>query len=81
VSDAGTVPLMLGFYSRFSNAPSKAISLQKAQLAIIKGEVKIDKDKIIGIPSLSVVPLPPNSPDNIIHPYFWSSFMLVGSWL
>ncbi|MBD2175515.1 CHAT domain-containing protein [Pseudanabaena sp. FACHB-1998] len=81
VSDAGTVPLMLGFYSRFSDAPSKAIALQKAQLAIIKGEVKIDKDKIIGIPSLPSVSLPENSPTNIIHPYFWSSFMLVGSWL
>jgi CHAT domain-containing protein len=42
VSDAGTVPLMLSFYSRYADAPSKAIALQKAQLAILKGAVNIE---------------------------------------
>ena len=81
VSDTGTVPLMLSFYSRFADAPSKAIALQKAQIAVLEGKVKIENDKIIGIPGLPAIPLPSNSSINIKHPYFWSSFVLVGSWL
>jgi CHAT domain-containing protein len=81
VSDTGTVPLMLSFYSRFADAPSKAIALQKAQLALINGEVKIENDKIIGIPTLPAIPLPASNINNIKHPFFWSSFLLIGSWL
>ena len=44
-----TLPLILSFYSRFSDAPSKAVALQKAQLSIIRGEIKIENNKIIGI--------------------------------
>jgi CHAT domain-containing protein len=81
VSDAGTVPLILSFYSRFSDAPSKAVALQKAQLSIIRGEVKIENNKIIGIPGLPIISLPSDSPKDVNHPYFWSSFVLIGSWL
>ena len=81
VSDAGTVPLILSFYSRFSDAPSKAVALQKAQLSIIRGEIKIESNKIIGIPGLPIVSLPSDSPKDVNHPYFWSSFVLIGSWL
>ena len=81
ISDAGTVPLILSFYSRFPDAPSKAVALQKAQISIIRGEVKIENNKIIGIPSLPIISLPSDSPKDVNHPYFWSSFVLVGSWL
>ena len=81
VSDAGTVPLMLSFYSRYADAPSKAIALQKAQLAILQGTVNIENNKINGISKLPAIPLPANSPNSIKHPYFWSSFVIVGSWL
>lgn len=81
VSDTGTVPLILSFYSRFALAPSKAIALQKAQLSIINGEVKIADNKIIGIPSLAAIPLPSNNVNDIKHPFFWASFVLIGSWL
>ena len=81
VSDAGTVPLILSFYSRFSDAPSKAVALQKAQISIIRGEVKIENNKIIGIPGLPIISLPSDSPKDVNHPYFWSSFVLIGSWL
>jgi CHAT domain-containing protein len=81
VSDTGTVPLMLSFYSQISAAPSKAIALQKAQLSLINGKVKIENDKIIGVLGIPAVPLPANSSINIKHPFFWSSFILVGSWL
>jgi filamentous hemagglutinin family protein len=81
VSDAGTVPLILSFYSRFSEAPSKSVALQKAQISIIRGEVKIENNKIIGIPGLPMISLPSDSPKDVNHPYFWSSFVLIGSWL
>jgi len=81
VSDSGTVPLILSFYSRLAEAPSKAIALQKAQLAILRGELKIVNGKIIGISKLPSIPLPSVTPDDIKHPYYWSAFVIVGSWL
>ena len=81
VSDSGTVPLMLSFYSRFATSASKAIALQQAQLSLLHGEVKIENNKITGIANLPTIPLNTNSRINIKHPFFWSSFVLVGSWL
>jgi len=81
VSDSGTVPLMLSFYSRFPTANSKALALQQAQLSIIRGEVTVENNKIIGIPTLPTINLPSDNFVNIKHPFFWSPFVLVGSWL
>lgn len=82
VSDAGTAPLMIRFYRGLPTAPSKAIALQEAQLAFLRGEVTIEKNQIKGIKGFPNIPfvIPAKNID-LKHPYFWSSFTLVGNWL
>jgi CHAT domain-containing protein len=83
VSDAGTAPLMIQFYNSFPENITKAIALQRAQIDLLKGKVTIQNGKVIGIPKLPDIPLPlaVNSNINLQHPYFWSSFILIGNWL
>ena len=82
VSDAGTAPFMVRFYSGLPSAPSKAIALQEAQLAFLNGEVKINNNHIQGIKGFPNIPFPINARGiDLKHPYFWSSFTLVGNWL
>lgn len=82
VSDAGTAPLMIRFYRSLPNAPSKAIALQEAQLAFLHGEITITNNQILGIKGFPNIPFPMNiRAINLKHPYFWSSFTLVGNWL
>ncbi len=82
ISDLGTAPLMMGFYSAWRTAPSKAIALQRAQLAMLRGNVRVEGRKIDGIRGLSAIALPAAShPADLTHPFFWSPFILVGNWL
>jgi len=82
VSDAGTAPLMIKFYSNYVDAPSKAIALQKAQLALIDGSVKIENNVIKGIPNIGDIATGNLSQKiDLKHPFFWSPFILVGNWL
>jgi CHAT domain-containing protein len=82
VSDAGTVPLMLSFYRNYPDAQSKVIALQKTQVALLRGDVRIEGNQIQGIPNLPVVSLNQlNQAIDLKHPYFWASFILVGNWL
>jgi filamentous hemagglutinin family protein len=82
VSDAGTAPLMISFYKAFPDALSKATALRKAQLDLIKGKVKIVNNQIVGVEGLAAISLPKGTGNvDISHPFFWSSFILVGNWL
>ncbi len=82
VSDAGTAPLMISFYKAFPDALSKATALRQAQLDLIKGKVKIVNNQIVGVASLAAIALPKGTGNvDISHPFFWSSFILVGNWL
>ncbi len=82
VSDAGTAPLMIRFYRGLSTAPSKAIALQEAQLAFLRGEVTIKNNQILGIKGFPNIPFLIGAGNvDLKHPYFWSSFTLIGNWL
>jgi len=82
VSDAGTAPLMIRFYQGLPTAPSKAIALQEAQLAFLRGEVTIENGKIRGIKGFPNIPFQIDASNiDLKHPYFWSSFTLIGNWL
>jgi filamentous hemagglutinin family protein len=82
VSDAGTAPLMISFYKAFPDALSKATALRKAQLNLIKGKVKVVNNQIVGVDGLAAIALPKGTGNvDISHPFFWSSFILVGNWL
>ncbi|WP_434686321.1 CHAT domain-containing protein [Pseudanabaena minima] len=82
VSDVGTAPLMISFYKSFPNALSKATALRQAQLDLLKGKVKIENSQIIGVDGFAAISLPKGTENvDIRHPFFWSSFILVGNWL
>jgi filamentous hemagglutinin family protein len=82
VSDVGTAPLMISFYKAFPNALSKATALRQAQLDLLKGKVKIENNQIVGINGIPAIALPKGTGNvDIKHPFFWSSFILVGNWL
>ena len=82
VSDVGTAPLMISFYKAFPNALSKAMALRQAQLDLLKGKVKIVNNQIVGVDGLAAIALPKGTGNvDTRHPFFWSSFILVGNWL
>jgi filamentous hemagglutinin family protein len=81
VSDEGTLGLMTEFYRQLKVAPIKAEALRQAQLAMLKGEVKVEGGVIRS--SRGKVALPSGSNNQEVltfqHPYYWASFTLIGS--
>ncbi|NER35401.1 MAG: CHAT domain-containing protein [Oscillatoria sp. SIO1A7] len=82
VSDAGTLGLMAEFYQNLNNAPSKAEALRLAQLAMLRGEVRIDDNKLatrgLEIPLQAAKSSKSNNLD-LTHPYYWAAFTTIGS--
>lgn len=81
VSDEGTLGLMAQFYQQLKNTPIKAEALRKTQIAILKGEMLLDKG-VLQLPlSKNTIPIPSlaGRSKKLVHPYYWSSFTLVGS--
>ncbi|NJO93688.1 MAG: CHAT domain-containing protein [Hydrococcus sp. RM1_1_31] len=82
VSDLGTLGLMGQFYQDFSQIPNKSEALRQAQLAMLRGEVRVEDGKMI-LANGEAITLPPEFPKGSLelsHPYYWSAFTLVGNW-
>ncbi|MDB9514377.1 CHAT domain-containing protein [Kamptonema animale CS-326] len=83
VSDEGTLGLMAEFYHQLKVAPIKAEALRQAQIAMIKGQVRIDKGRLILLNLNKELELPPElgnlTNKNLSHPYYWSAFTMIGS--
>ncbi|MCT7958384.1 CHAT domain-containing protein, partial [Laspinema palackyanum] len=82
VSDEGTLALMTEFYSHLTNAKIKAEALREAQIAMIRGEVRLEGGQLLGTGTRGGVTLPSglqNQRLSFAHPYYWSSFTLIGS--
>lgn len=81
LSDKGTVGLMTEFYRQLETAPIKAEALRQAQLAMIRGDVRIEDGQLRG--SGQPVPLPPTRANqgnqSLAHPYYWAGFTMIGS--
>ncbi|MEW6493303.1 MAG: CHAT domain-containing protein [Cyanobacteriota bacterium] len=81
VSDEGSMALMTEFYEELKQAPIKAEALRRAQVALLKGEVRIEDGKLV-TPSRTL-PLPPElaklGQQNLSHPMFWSAFTMIGN--
>jgi filamentous hemagglutinin family protein len=81
VNDEGTLGLMSEFYQQLKAAPIKAEALRQAQLAMLKGEVRLEGGHLIT--SEGTVPLPPELAKlgnrNFTHPFYWGAFTLVGN--
>ncbi len=82
VSDLGTLALMGEFYDRLDDTLIKAEALRQTQLRMLTGQVAVE-DRKIKLSNGEYVALPTNFPQGSFafsHPYFWSSFTLIGNW-
>jgi CHAT domain-containing protein len=82
VSDEGAMALMTKFYEQLKMSSFRADALRKAQIAMIKGEVKFEKGKLRLSPKIQLS-IPGNittASYNLSHPYFWSGFVMIGNW-
>jgi filamentous hemagglutinin family protein len=81
VSDIGTLGLMTDFYQQLNSAPIKAEALRRTQLAMLKGEVRLEDGKLI-TPGAEIS-LPPElasqGNQTLEHPYYWSAFTMIGN--
>ncbi|HEY9829197.1 MAG TPA: CHAT domain-containing protein [Stenomitos sp.] len=81
VSDAGTLGLMTQFYQELKTAPIKAEALRQAQIAMLKGQVRLEGGKL-HTPT-ETVPLPSEltmmGSEAFSSPYYWAAFTMVGS--
>ena len=88
VSDAGTPELMMRFYKLRAEHPemNKGEAFRQAQLSLLTGSVtnKIETTKraeIVGSDVKIELPLfVKDAKKPFAHPYYWSSFVLIGNW-
>src|ERR687886_403359 len=83
VSDEGSLALMTKFYEELKTASSKSAALRQAQLAMLKGKVRLQEGQL----QLNDEELLPLLPElvvrrnvNLSHPYYWSAFTMIGNW-
>ncbi|TAG93464.1 MAG: CHAT domain-containing protein [Oscillatoriales cyanobacterium] len=83
VSDEGTLGLMTEFYQQLKTAPIKAAALRKAQIAMLRGDVRLEGGRLRGSSRGGGVELPPSlqgfEDTKLSHPFYWSAFVMVGS--
>ncbi len=85
VDDTGTSVLMGGLYRYWASGTitTKSEALQRAQLAMMRGEATVKDGTLILDGGSLVVPLPPDlqgrSAAGLQHPYYWSAFTAIGS--
>lgn len=80
VSDEGTLALMSEFYQQLKTAPIKAEALRQAQIAMLRGEVRLEQGQLRT--NRGAFTLPPEiatEPENLSSPYYWAAFTVVGS--
>ncbi|MBD2296271.1 CHAT domain-containing protein [Anabaena sphaerica FACHB-251] len=83
VSDQGTLALMTKFYDQLKINSLRSESLRQAQLAMLKGQVRVTDKELYLSPEKSIA-LPPELVNlgkiNLTHPYYWSAFTMIGNW-
>jgi filamentous hemagglutinin family protein len=81
VSDEATLAFMTEFYQQLREVPIKAEALRRTQLAMLRGEIRVEGNELRG--SRGAIPLPPALAEegrrNLSHPFYWAGLTLVGS--
>ncbi len=85
VNDSGTQALMNTFYATLANnAITKAEALRQAQIALITGDYKNvagSRGQMVAIEQRIRQGIPSDVANNLSHPYYWASFILIGNGL
>ena len=81
VDDAGTLALMNEFYRHLGQTPTKAEALRQAQLALLRGEVRFEADRLLLTRGTVALPagLEVSTDGDLSSPYYWASFSLISS--
>ncbi len=83
VSDEGTLALMIEFYQQLRTAPIKAEALRLAQIAMLRGQVRLEAGQLRGPGLRGGFQLPPNlaalGTKDFSHPYYWAAFTMIGN--
>ncbi|WP_247219284.1 CHAT domain-containing protein [Synechococcus sp. C9] len=84
VDDTSTFALMAEFYTNLQSTPIKAEALRQAQLALLRGQTKVEGGQLRLVTQRGQsIPLPPELAQvkglDFAHPYFWSGFSMIGS--
>jgi CHAT domain-containing protein len=83
VSDGGTLALMSEFYRQLSqpDVTIKAEALRRAQITMLRGQLRLEEGELRGPGFRASIPLPPEVAENqdFSHPYYWAAFMMIGS--
>jgi filamentous hemagglutinin family protein len=85
VDDSATLGFMAEFYQQLKKAPIKSEALRQAQIAMLKGEIRVENGQLRT--STRGVPLPPEVLENLskgkintlTHPYYWAAFTMIGN--
>ena len=80
VNDQGAMGLTTEFYRQLKKTPSKTEALRQAQLAMIRGNVRIENDYLYSSGNKIALSseLSEFRQQKFTHPYFWAAFLLVG---
>ncbi len=83
VSDRGTLALMGEFYRQLKQAPTRADALRETQLALLRGAVVVEGDRITRGTRGGGIPLPQTlqttGRESLEHPYYWAAFSMIGN--
>ncbi|MDB9495632.1 CHAT domain-containing protein [Spirulina major CS-329] len=83
ISDLGTVGVMGEFYHALQTAPTKAVALQQAQLAMLRGQVAIaDRQLQTRAGAIDLDPVTLTQTQNgqtFTHPFYWAAYTLIGN--
>ncbi|MBD2740388.1 CHAT domain-containing protein [Coleofasciculus sp. FACHB-1120] len=81
VSDEGTQGFMADFYAQLKTAPIKSEALRQAQVAMLKGKVRLEGGEL-RLPTGNIK-LPPELANRgdmpMTHPYYWAAFTMIGN--
>ena len=73
---------MTKFYQQLRQVPLKAEALRQAQIAMLKGEVRVEDGKLRGIGQQDLPlsdELLASETSNFTHPFYWSPFTMIGN--
>ncbi len=81
VSDEGTLGLMTDFYQQLQETTTKSEALRLAQLAMLRGEVRLESGNLITPQGKFPLneELQKLGDRSLRHPYYWSGFTIVGN--